>query len=342
VKLLVAANAAFVPERLNGSLLGLLDLVAALAEQGAEPALLCRDPVAADARVRRHEARGMPVFVAAEPATAAAPLAAAGEAAALLLIEGRDGRILSACRGLIQPVIAWFARDLAMRAAEPLADNVSLLAASPRLARAVQRWYGRPARFVPMPVSRLDLTPTPEQAVLLDPRPVGGIEILLEIAAARPRATFVVAETEPLPTAWRAACFERARRCGNIDWRVDSPDLADLFARARLLVAPALAADADPWAIRTAQTAGIPALASNQGGLAEAVGEAGLSISADAPTDTWLAAFDTLWDQPQVYARAVEAARRQSVAVGIDEIAAAVGALLAAAVADAPSSSQVA
>ena len=91
-----------------------------------------------------------------------------------------------------------------------------------------------------------------------------------------------------------------------------------------------------------AQTAGIPALASDRGILAEAVGEAGLSIAADAPIDAWLAAFDALWDQPQVYARAVEAARRQSGAVRIDEIAAAVGALLGAAVADAPPASQVA
>ncbi|HUA55308.1 MAG TPA: hypothetical protein VMB81_24210 [Candidatus Sulfotelmatobacter sp.] len=341
MKLLIATDDAFVPGRLNGSLRGLLALTAVLIEQGIEPALLCRDPSAADARVRRYE-DGVPIYTAADPAIAAAPLAVAGEAAALLVIDGGDGRILSACHGVTQPIIAWLARPLTWRASEPLAEGVTLMAASAPLAVAAQRWYGRPARILPTPVMRLDLSPTQEQAVLLDPRPAGGIEILFELAAARPRATFVVAETEPVPAAWRAACFERALRCGNIDWRTDPRDPEELFARARLLMAPALAADADPWAIRTAQTAGIPALASDRGVLAEAVGDAGIVVAADAPTATWLAAFDDLRRDGLVFARAVEAAARRRGGTDIGEIAAAIGTTIRAAVAGEPPSSQVA
>jgi len=342
MKLLIATDDAFVPGRLNGSLRGLLALTAALIEQGVEPALLCRDPSAVDTRMRRYEQGGVPIYVAADPAIAAAPLAVAGEAAAVLVIDGSDGRILSACQGVTPPIIAWVARPFTARAPEPLAEGVALVAASAQLAVAAQRWYGRPARVLPMPVMRLELSPIREQAVLLDPRPAGGIEILFELAAARPRAIFVVAETEPVPAVWRAACFERALRCGNIDWRTDPCDLAELFARARLLVAPALAADADPWAIRTAQTAGIPALASDRGVQAEAVGDAGIVVAVDAPTTTWLAAFDDLRRDGLVYARAVEAAARRRNGTDIEEIAAAIGTTIRAAVAGEAPSSQVA
>jgi glycosyltransferase involved in cell wall biosynthesis len=206
----------------------------------------------------------------------------------------------------------------------PLDPGVRLLAAGPRLAGTVRAWYGRDATVLPVPVPRLAHAPerVREQVTFLDPRPAGGVEILFDIAAARPDIRFVVVETERLSDTWRATCFERAFSCGNIDWRSGQVDLGRVLAAARLLLAPLLAPDADAWPIRVAQALGVPALATNHGIVAETVGAGGLVVAPHAGPDAWLAAFDVLWsDAP--HARAVAAVARQASAAAADDIASA-------------------
>jgi hypothetical protein len=331
VRLLFVSMAAFQPAGLNGPLLGLLDLLRALAARDTEPALLCRDASAIGPRVVRHDGHGFPLFSAADPAVAAAPLAAAAEAAALVLLEGADGRLIASCGGVAAPVFAWFGRPIAARPAAPLAPGVTLLADGPELAAAVGAWYGAAVTILPLPAPRLTRAPTREQVLFLDPRPAGGIEILFALAAARPRTTFIVAEAEALPDAWRSVCFARAARCGNLDWRSGVGALPSLLARARLLLAPDLAPDADPWAIRAAQAAGIPALAARHGVLPEALGAAGLLVDPYAASELWLAAFDRLWHDQPLYDEACAAATRQAAARSVDAVADALVARLAGA-----------
>jgi hypothetical protein len=321
MKLLFASTEAFQRGGLNGPLLGAFDLLRELAARGIETAILCRDPGMTGAQVTQHDGLGFPLFTAADPALAAAPLAVAAEATALVLLEGADGRLTAACGGVALPVIAWFTRAPTARPAVPLAQGVKLAAGGPALAAAVAAWYGASAAILPPPVPRLEIAPTREQALFLAPLPAGGIEILFTLAAARPRATFLVAEVEPLSGAWRGACFARAGRCGNIDWRTGVVALPSLLARTRLVLAPDLAPDADPWAIRAAQSVGIPALVAQHGALTDAFGEAGLMVAPHATIDAWLAAFDRLWCDGRLYDEACAAATRQAAAATVDAVA---------------------
>lgn len=317
MKLLIASNAVFRPDGGNAALLAVFDLMRALAARDVEPALLCRDPQASGVQVRSHDALGFPVFRASEPAAAAPALAVAGEVDALVLLEGGDGALVGACGGLALPVLVWLTRPLTARPPAALPPTLRLLADGPAVAAAATGWFGRTPAILALPAPRLSVVSSREHALLLDPTPAGGIEIAFALAAARPQVRFVVAETEPLSAGWREACFARAARCGNIDWR-SAGSLPAGLASARVLLAPAMAPDADPWPLRAAQAAGVPALATRHGALPDALGDAGSLVAPDASTETWLAAFDALWRDAARYA---PACARQA-AVTADAVAA--------------------
>jgi len=57
---------------------------------------------------------------------------------------------------------------------------------------------------------------------------------------------------------------------------------------------------------------GIPVLASDQGGLREAVGPGGLLVPLSASIHRWKEAFSHLWDDQETYARVSETARAYS------------------------------
>jgi glycosyltransferase involved in cell wall biosynthesis len=61
-----------------------------------------------------------------------------------------------------------------------------------------------------------------------------------------------------------------------------------------------------------AQFSGIPAIASNIGGLAKNVSDAGHLLSADAPVQAWAEAVRSIWFDDAAYARASERAYRRA------------------------------
>jgi hypothetical protein len=285
----------------------------ALAARDVAGALLCRNPLAATAtEVARHDDPAFPIFTSVDPASVAPTLAAACEATAIVVIDAPHRALARAIRTTGLKRFAWVTVPVVERPAELLDPDIRLLAASAGLAAAVAAWYGLSAEILPIPTPTLDIASTREHALFVDPRPAVGIETLFALAASRPDVRFTVVETEPVSDDWRTACFERARRCGNIDWRSDIGDLPSLLDRTRLLIAPSLAPDADPWAIRAAQAAGIPALAASQPLFIETLGDAGLAIAAAGPVDVWRDGFDRLWQDGPIYEAACRAAAHRS------------------------------
>ena len=57
-----------------------------------------------------------------------------------------------------------------------------------------------------------------------------------------------------------------------------------------------------------AQVSGVPVIASNRGGLPEAVGPGGIVIDPNAPIDEWVAATKRLWEDSKYYAELSAAA----------------------------------
>lgn len=134
-------------------------------------------------------------------------------------------------------------------------------------------------------------------AVFINPAPYKGLDIVLQIAAARPDIAFLFVANRPGQR--RAA--ELANRPRNV--RVIGPvrDMRAVYRRAKIVLAPTQVPETWGRIASEAQVSGILTLASDCGGLPESVGPGGLCLPPAAPVADWLAAFASLWDDAARY-----------------------------------------
>jgi glycosyltransferase involved in cell wall biosynthesis len=96
-----------------------------------------------------------------------------------------------------------------------------------------------------------------------------------------------------------------ARRLGNVQIRPSVHDPAQIYGDAKVLLVPSTYPEAWARVGPEAQMSGIPVLASNIGGLPEAVSDGGVLLDPDATAETWLRRLSALWDDDAVYRRSV-------------------------------------
>ena len=135
----------------------------------------------------------------------------------------------------------------------------------------IRRWSGIPA--VHLPISLLDPPPYPELGrfenefvTLVNPCAVKGISIFLELADRLPQVRFAGVPTWGTTQADRAALARRA----NITLLDPVDNVDDILRRTRVLLVPSLWAEARSRIVVEAMLRGVPAIASNIGGIPEA------------------------------------------------------------------------
>lgn len=160
---------------------------------------------------------------------------------------------------------------------------------------------GFECRVVPSAVDVGPATSTSERSTLLLVNPVAANqpELALAVARARPDIPVVLQESWPLTPAERRSLEALASGLPNVSLRprVDEPSM--VFRDARLLLAPY--PTGRPRVVVEAQHNEIPAVATDQPALAEAVGPAGVLVPDGSPAEVWLAAVASLWDDAEAY-----------------------------------------
>lgn len=139
---------------------------------------------------------------------------------------------------------------------------------------------------------------TGTKVLLINPDPSKGGDIAIALAERRKDVQFRIQECWP-NNRELLALKERAKKSGNVTWHPPVRDVREAYADARLLLAPSKGEEAWGRVVTEAQFSGIPVLASDLGGLPEAVGEGGALVSADADISVWLDAFSAIWDDPR-------------------------------------------
>lgn len=312
-------------DRPDGALAAPLALARALVRRGVPVSLvgatgdLPRDGVARVARVDRD---GVAIYGADDPLAALPALVAADESTALLLFAAPGGLLVRATRRCAVPRFVWVTAGITDLPPEPPEPGCTPIAGGVAVAAALEAWTGDRAPVLAMPVPPVDPAPPDRHVLFIDPRPAGGVEILFALATAHPTVRFAVLETVSLPDAWREHCFRRARHCGNLDWHAVGADPLPLVASARLLIQPALERDAAAWPIGLAQGAGVPALASDQPGLVDAMGAGGRVVPTEAGAEGWLSGFSALWSDGPVRAAALASVRAHAATHTPDRVAA--------------------
>ena len=199
--------------------------------------------------------------------------------------------------------------------AEPAAQGIPFLANSRFTAERLQERFGIDAAVIrPLidPATYTTLSHKPISALFINTVPRKGLDIVLRLAESRPDIPFDLVTSWILKPDQIAALTTRARAAGNVTLHPPTRNMLPHYARARLLLAPSQWEEAWGRVATEAQANAIPVLATDRGGLSEAVGDGGVLLPMDSPHEEWLAALAALWDDPTAYARAVSAARTHS------------------------------
>jgi glycosyltransferase involved in cell wall biosynthesis len=202
---------------------------------------------------------------------------------------------------------------------DPEARPHSVIAVSPFIVGEIAR-LGIAAEFVPSifetPQAESDVARRAD-VLFVNPVPEKGLEVALALAARRPDVRFRFARAWPLSRQAARSLRRRTRPLPNVSVTPPVP-VRDLYRDVRLLLAPSLIADAWARVITEAQMHGVPVLASNAGGLVDAVSSGGIVIDAAAPIEDWHSGFSAMWDDASTYERLSAEARRSAARPELD------------------------
>jgi len=130
-----------------------------------------------------------------------------------------------------------------------------------------------------------------------------GADLVSELVKLMPNRKFVLAGRTEKGFEWLAK--ER-----NVEYLGYVNDIRLAYAKARILIAPSKMADNSPTAIYEAMANGIPVIASDTGGAAEAAAEGGILLST-ADADGWVQAIERLFADETACRRLGEDGKRK-------------------------------
>lgn len=162
---------------------------------------------------------------------------------------------------------------------------------------------------------------TRETVTFVNPHPHKGLDTALALAEACRDIPFLFVEAWSLDPETRARLSRAVERLPNVTLRPPTADMRAIYARTAILLAPSRWQEAFGRVAAEAQFSGIPVLASNCGGLPEAVGSGGILIEPDAPIRQWVAALRQMWDDASVYEGLSFAAARRAKRPALDKAA---------------------
>jgi glycosyltransferase involved in cell wall biosynthesis len=243
-----------------------------------------------------------------------------------LVIQGgaEFDRMLLACLATGLPTVCYLHTQDRLPLAQHVLEhpNVSFIANSTftRSMHPEKRFLGVVLPIVP----REDYTTSTNRsvAVFINPVRYKGLDIVLALAEGRHDVSFLFVinrgysnQDQQAQTSWR--------HLRNVIVEGPINDMRRVYRRAKLVVAPSQWLETWGRVATEAHFSGIPVLASNSGGLPEAVGPGGICLPTDAPASDWLNTFSKMWDDAELYKQLSQAAaaysRRQ--AIDRDEIA---------------------
>lgn len=149
---------------------------------------------------------------------------------------------------------------------------------------------------------------TRERVLFINPHPLKGLDLALDIAAACPDIQFDFVESWTLSNEERARLIARLALIPNVTLHQRTNDMRVHYASARILLVPSRWEEAWGRVTSEAHYSGIPVFASRVGGLVEAVGPGGILFDRDAAAAEWAAALRKLWDDPLDYRKLSRAA----------------------------------
>lgn len=334
MRILFATTHKHLPELRGGMEVNTHELILALKSRGVTGAVLCglagRGWTGLKARLQikllgnrcpRDDALGYPAWRSYDSVGQVAQVVKAFRPDVIVLQGGADfDALLNACLATGLPVCCYLhTPDLLPMSAELLAHPKLSFIVNSQCTAALHP--GKAISGIVRPLMRPHRyqTETDRSAVVfVNPQPHKGRDTVVAVARARPDIPFVFVSNEREAA---LALGKQLRDQGLRNVEVIGPlaDMRQAYRRARIVIAPSQWLETWGRIATEAHFSGIPVLASDRGGLPEAVGPGGACLPPDAALEQWVAALSRMWDDPQHYAQlsaaAASYARRRDIDV---------------------------
>lgn len=221
----------------------------------------------------------------------------------VIVVQSGPGwvRLLAQCQASLRPVAMYLHNvEPALQGGVLVRDNDTLFIANSNF--CAQRWHALaginccvatplidPDRYQ---VNGLD---DANKVLFVNPVAIKGVERVIALVQACEDIIFLILESWQLETRQRTHYQQQLAHCSNAKWQTPMLDMRPVYAQTRVLLMPSVWEEAFGRTVVEAQLNGIPALASQRGGLPEAVGLGGLTLPLDADLDTWKQALYALY-----------------------------------------------
>lgn len=149
---------------------------------------------------------------------------------------------------------------------------------------------------------------TRENVTFINPHPLKGLDLALDIAERCSEIPFVFVEAWGLASEDKERLLKRLARLPNVTLRPPTRNMKSVYGKARIVLAPSQWEEAFGRVAVEPQFSGIPVVASARGGLPEAVGPGGILMDPSADADAWAEAVRRLWHDEAIYAKKSQAA----------------------------------
>ncbi len=157
-----------------------------------------------------------------------------------------------------------------------------------------------------------------KNVTFINPHLHKGLDIVLAVAAACSEIPFAIYESWTLSAEERAGLHSQLAALPNVALFPSTNDMRSVYRKTRILLAPSRWNEAYGRVISEAQFNGIPAVASNRGGLPETVGPGGVILDPDGPIEAWVSEIKRLWHDEDYYAQMSRAALSYAARPAID------------------------
>lgn len=196
-----------------------------------------------------------------------------------------------------------------------------VLVANAESLQATLRKNGYECAFVPsvIDMDTTRTTSTRHAALVINPIPSKGSDIVWKIATSAPELPILVQESWPLTAEQLDEVERHSSALPNVEFRRASEPGPQLYGDTRVLLVP-YRVDSRPRVITEAQSNGIPVLAADVPALSEAIGKGGIIVPID-DIDAWVSELRSLWNDQDRYERLAAAALAHSQRPEIDPAA---------------------
>ena len=159
----------------------------------------------------------------------------------------------------------------------------------------------------------------PRLVTFVNPVTEKGVDLALAIAERCPEIPFCFVRGWPLGITAAARLRRRLRRLGNVSLCGPVSDMRTIYRHTRILLVPSQW-EAETWGrvVTEAQFSGIPVVASDRGGLPEAVGPGGVVLRHDTAAEVWAGSVRGLYCDAEQHRALSRAALQHAARPAID------------------------